>query len=88
MGGAGSGGYKNSPGDVETHSAWDLIDPLPGGFQVPKLACPRHSFPQHFNTIGYRNYVKQNASIAAKRWHSTRPAKEPIYSPVKHTLMP
>jgi hypothetical protein len=34
MGGAGSGGYKNSPGDVETHSAWDLIDPIPGTAQV------------------------------------------------------
>jgi hypothetical protein len=34
MGGVGSGGYKNSPGDVETHSAWNLIDPLPGTPQV------------------------------------------------------
>ena len=32
MGGPGSGGYKNSPGDTETHSAWDIIaqDPESG----------------------------------------------------------
>jgi hypothetical protein len=37
MGGVGSGGYKNSPGDVETHSAWNLVDPLPGTPQVQTL---------------------------------------------------
>lgn len=25
MGGPGSGGYKNAPGDTETHSAWDIL---------------------------------------------------------------
>jgi hypothetical protein len=34
MGGAGSGGYKNSPGDVETHAAWTLIEPIAGTAQV------------------------------------------------------
>jgi hypothetical protein len=37
MGGPGSGGYKNSPGDIDTHSAWMLIDPLPGTPQVCRL---------------------------------------------------
>lgn len=47
MGGVGSGGYKNSPGDVETHSAWTLIEPIPGTAQVMKpiylLAMSQHS---------------------------------------------
>ena len=25
MGGPGSGGYKNAPGDVDTHAAWEII---------------------------------------------------------------
>ena len=38
MGGVGSGGYKNSPGDIETHSAWTLMDPVPGTAQVMNLS--------------------------------------------------
>lgn len=34
MGGPGSGGYKNKPGDTETHSAWDIIPQDPDGTQV------------------------------------------------------
>lgn len=34
MGGPGSGGYKTSPGDVETHSAWDIITADPESGQV------------------------------------------------------
>jgi hypothetical protein len=39
MGGAGSGGYKNSPGDVETHAAWTLIEPIAGTAQVMPSTC-------------------------------------------------
>jgi hypothetical protein len=84
MGGAGSGGYKNSPGDVETHSAWTLIEPVAGGAQV---MLPTHllAIPElkHY----HRNCAKRNASTATKRWLSTHLVKEPTSSPVKPTLM-
>lgn len=38
MGGPGSGGYKNKPGDTETHSAWDIIPQDPDGSQVNVVA--------------------------------------------------
>lgn len=34
MGGPGSGGYKNAPGDVETHSAWEIIAQDPDSQQA------------------------------------------------------
>ena len=36
-----SGGYKNKPGDTETHSAWDIIPQDPEGNQVRSLYCYR-----------------------------------------------
>lgn len=42
MGGPGSGGFKNSPGDTETHSAWDIIaqDPDSGQVRYSKTTMP------------------------------------------------
>jgi hypothetical protein len=37
MGGPGSGGYKNAPGDTETHAAWDVVEQGDGSTQV--CAC-------------------------------------------------
>jgi hypothetical protein len=34
MGGPGSGGFKNAPGDTETHGAWDVIEQEDGNTQV------------------------------------------------------
>ena len=34
MGGPGSGGFKNAPGDTETHDAWDVIEQEDGNTQV------------------------------------------------------
>ncbi|OAL39034.1 hypothetical protein AYO20_01785 [Fonsecaea nubica] len=65
MGGPGSGGYKNKPGDTETHSAWDIIPQDPEGTQ--KLAqvrckyCSRemaqHTSRQRVHLLGCRNYL-------------------------------
>lgn len=38
MGGPGSGGYKNSPGDTETHAAWEIVQQDPGSTQVRSIA--------------------------------------------------
>lgn len=34
MGGPGSGGYKNAPGDIDTHSAWEIVQADPESTQV------------------------------------------------------
>lgn len=41
MGGPGSGGYKNAPGDVETHSAWEIIPQDPDSGQVSSNTTKR-----------------------------------------------
>lgn len=38
MGGPGSGGYKNAPGDTETHAAWEVIGQEDGNTQVHVIA--------------------------------------------------
>lgn len=34
MGGPGSGGFKNSPGDVDVHDAWEVLEADPNNAQV------------------------------------------------------
>lgn len=41
MGGPGSGGFKNAPGDIETHAAWDVIQLEDGNNQVGAVAVRR-----------------------------------------------
>ncbi|KIV97657.1 hypothetical protein PV10_01376 [Exophiala mesophila] len=68
MGGPGSGGYKNKPGDTETHSAWDIIPQDPGAPQINKLAqvrckyCGRemaqHTSRQRLHLLGCQPYLE------------------------------
>ncbi|KAL9116214.1 MAG: hypothetical protein Q9227_000585 [Pyrenula ochraceoflavens] len=47
MGGPGSGGYKNSPGDVDVHEAWELLDMDPSSNQkLPQVRC-RYCYKEH-----------------------------------------
>lgn len=50
MGGPGSGGYKNSPGDTETHSAWDIILQDPESGQV----CLRLTTQLSMSSLSHR----------------------------------
>ena len=71
MGGPGSGGYKNKPGDTETHSAWDIIPQDPDGTQVNVvvLDAPFQNIVQ--SNMRSRNSPRYDASTVEGRWLST-----------------
>jgi len=73
MGGPGSGGYKSLPGDVETHSAWDIIPPDPKGTQVPSHLP---SAARQIDLTMSRSWRKYDASTARGRWRNTPHASE------------
>lgn len=57
MGGPGSGGYKTSPGDTETHSAWDIIAQDPDSGQV----CLTFTMMPHSNRSNITATMDTNA---------------------------
>ncbi|KIW54885.1 hypothetical protein PV05_07216 [Exophiala xenobiotica] len=65
MGGPGSGGYKNKPGDTETHSAWDIIPQDPTGTQkLAQVRCKycgremaQHTSRQRVHLLGCQAYL-------------------------------
>jgi hypothetical protein len=71
MGGPGSGGYKTAPGDVETHSAWEIIVQDPDSSQVSHTV---ESVASETDTD--RNSRKYDASSVAERWRSTLRGRE------------
>ncbi|KAL9618259.1 MAG: hypothetical protein Q9160_007029 [Pyrenula sp. 1 TL-2023] len=47
MGGPGSGGFKNSPGDIDVHEAWEVLDQDPNNNQkLPIVRC-RYCYKSH-----------------------------------------
>ncbi|EXJ90048.1 hypothetical protein A1O3_03116 [Capronia epimyces CBS 606.96] len=66
MGGPGSGGYKNKPGDTETHSAWEIIPQDPEGTQkLAQVRCKfcgremaQHTSRQRVHLLGCQNYLE------------------------------
>ncbi len=80
MGGPGSGGYKTAPGDVETHSAWEIIVQDPESTQVSSL--PTSILVQADRC---RNLPKYDASSVAERWPNTPLGKDSIYYNAKTT---
>ncbi|RMZ89467.1 hypothetical protein DV736_g3300, partial [Chaetothyriales sp. CBS 134916] len=65
MGGPGSGGYKTAPGDVETHSAWDIIAADPDSTQkLAQVRCKycgremaQHTSRQRLHLLQCQNYL-------------------------------
>lgn len=84
MGGPGSGGFKNAPGDTETHSAWDVIEHEDGNTQVGALS-PK---AMRRGLIEDRNFPKYDASTAPEKWHNIRLASEHIYLTVANISTP
>ena len=82
MGGPGSGGFKNAPGDTETHAAWDVIEQEDGNTQV------RAILPRVQEVCGLtwdRNYPKYDVSTVLEKWRSIRLANARISSTVMTT---
>ena len=82
MGGPGSGGFKNAPGDTETHAAWDVIEQEDGNTQV------RAILPRVQEVCGLtwdRNYRKYDVSTVLEKWRSIRLANARISSTVMTT---
>jgi hypothetical protein len=75
MGGPGSGGYKNAPGDTETHAAWEVTGQEDGNTQVHVIALEGRKR----GLMQDRNYHKYDASTVLGKWRSTLPASEHIY---------
>ena len=89
MGGPGSGGYKNAPGDTETHSAWDILPQDSDSGQVSRPVLKKRaftwlnastSFDGRFVLIGFgRNWLKCDANTVRVRWRSTHRDSERTY---------
>jgi hypothetical protein len=84
MGGPGSGGFKNAPGDTETHAAWDVIELEDGNTQV-RAVSPK---VERRALIYDRNYPRYDASTVPGKWRNTLLASEHIYSTVMNTSTP
>ena len=83
MGGPGSGGYKNSPGDTETHAAWDIIQPESDSTQVS------FRYPTRLYQLTlFRNLPRYDASIAPERWLNIPLVNVYTSSSVNSTSMP
>jgi len=84
MGGPGSGGFKNAPGDTETHAAWDVLEQEDGNTQVCAV-LPRLIRTWTDEKGGPRNYHRYDANTVLEKWHSTPLASGHIYSTVTIT---
>ena len=82
MGGPGSGGFKNAPGDTETHAAWDVIEQEDGNTQVRAILS---GVREVWELTGDRNYRKYDASTVLEKWRSIRLANARISSTVRTT---
>ena len=84
MGGPGSGGFKNAPGDTETHAAWDVIEQEDGNTQVGIAK----SNARVLGLINHRSYHRCDASTVLERWRSTHLDSELISSNARTTWTP
>jgi hypothetical protein len=75
MGGPGSGGFKNAPGDTETHSAWDVIEQEDGNTQVRAAILPES---RRCGLTWDRNYRKYDVSTVLEKWRNIRLASARI----------
>lgn len=82
MGGPGSGGFKNAPGDTETHAAWDVIEQEDGNTQVRAILS---GVREVWELTWDRNYRKYDASTVLEKWRSIRLANARISSTVRTT---
>ena len=84
MGGPGSGGFKSTPGDVETHKEWDIIDDGNDGLDgTGTVSCSLQA--SQLGLRDSRGSRKYDASIAQGKWPSIPLASERISWAVRAT---
>ena len=77
MGGPGSGGFKSTPGDVETHKEWDIIDEGNDGLDGTGTV----SYSLQSSQLGLRDSRgshRYDANTARGKWRSIPLVSEPI----------